>query len=555
MLYKQAPTHQIPAEKDSSNANQLYDDRCDHCDRGSPWFSFYAPSQRLIGLRRRIFSSVLIDELVTDPSSSSFEEQFRKCALLVAVYAIPPFLVIAAVNVLDPDIWWHLRTGQWIVQHRAVPYSDSFSWTGMGKPWAAYSWLFEVLIYGLLTRFGLIGILIYTYALLLAITAALHALIRKFEHRLAQSVGLTALALVAMTRVCSPRPWLFTILFVCIELNILVSVRRSRNFKQLLWLLPLFALWANLHIQFFYGFCVLGAAAVEALLIGLFPKRLDANEENGPLPARWLTFIIVGCMLAIALNPYHFHIYSVLLDTIRLGGFYALISELQAIPFRALSDWLVLLLALAAAFAFGRERRMSPFWLLLLAGSAFASFRAIRDVWFVVIVAATIVARSQSNKPGRQYHVTMKQRLVVTAGTVLLLILTLNAYQISNAGLQKFIDQDYPSAAAAFVEEKQLTGPLYNHFNWGGYLVWRLPRLAVSMDGRGNVHDPETVRRAFDTWNGKPGWSSDQELLSSNLIIAERDIPLTQLLRLDSRWKIVYEDAIAVVFVRAEVRY
>jgi hypothetical protein len=422
----------------------------------------------------------------------------------------------------------------------------------MGKPWAAYSWLFEVLIYGLYTRFGLIGILLYTYGLLLAITAALHSLIRKFEHRLAQSVGLTALALVAMTRICSPRPWLFTVLFFCLELNILVSVRRSRNFRHLLWMVPLFALWANLHIQFLYGFCVLGAAVVEAPLIRLFPNRLTVSEEDRPLPLRWIIAITVGCMLAIVINPYHIHVYSVLLETIRLGGFYALISEMQAIPFRALSDWLVLLLVLAAAFAIGRERRVSPFWLLLLGGSAFVSFRAIRDVWFVVIVAVTIVARSQAHQRLEQFRVSKKQALIVGVSVVLLLILTLQAYQISNPGLQKIIDQDYPSAAAAFVEEKQLTGPLYNHFNWGGYLIWRLPRLAVSMDGRGNIHDPDTVRRAFETWNGKPGWSSDQELLQSNVVIAQRDMPLTQLLRLDSNWKIAYEDTIAVVFVRAQ---
>src|ERR1043165_6009932 len=172
---------------------------------------------------------------------------------LVALYAIPAFLIFAAVNIADADIWWHLRTGQWIVEHRAVPQADSFSWTGMGKPWAAYSWLFEVLVFGLFTRFGLVGILGYVYVMVLAIALALHSLVRKYEHRLAQSVGVTAVALVAMALICSPRPWLFTILFFCLELNILVSVRRSRNFKHLLLLLPLFCLWANLHIQFLYG--------------------------------------------------------------------------------------------------------------------------------------------------------------------------------------------------------------------------------------------------------------------------------------------------------------
>ena len=485
-------------------------------------------------------------------SSSSFEEQFRKSALLITLYAIPPFLILAAVNVQDADLWWHLRTGEWIVQHRAVPYSDSFSWTEMGKPWTAYSWLFEVLIYGLVTRFGLVGVLIFTYGLLLAIVAALHSLIKKFEPRLAQSMALTALALLAMTRICSPRPWLFTILFFCVELNILVSVRRSRNFKYLLLLLPLFALWANLHIQFLYGFCVLGAAAIEEPLLRLFRIRSSVEDTDQPLPLRLMALVIIGCMLAIVVNPYHFHIYSILLDTLRLGELYRLVSELQALPFRSLADWLVLLLVIMAAFVVGRSQRVSPFWFLLFAGSAFVSFRGNRDVWFVVIVAATIVARYQGDQTIQQFHVTSRLQVLIVLATALLLALTIGAYHISNPELQKRVSQTYPSAAATFVEEARLSGPLYNHFNWGGYLIWRLPSLPVSIDGRSNIHYPDRLSHALDVWNGKPDWYSDQELSTSRLVIAPRDLPLAQLLRLDSRWKVAYEDAVAVVFVRAE---
>jgi hypothetical protein len=487
---------------------------------------------------------------VTDRSSSSREEQFRKCALLVALYAIPPFLILAAVNVLDADMWWHLRTGQWIVEHRAVPHSDSFSWTGVGQPWAAYSWLFELLIFGLFRRFGLIGILGYTYAMVLAIAIALHLLIRKFEHRLAQSVGLTALALVAMTRVCSPRPWLFTILFLCLELNVLVSVRRSRNFKHLLLLLPLFCLWANLHIQFLYGFCVLGAAAIEEPVVRLSRNRWSDGDTDKALPFRWMVLIIVGSMLAIVVNPYHFHIYSVLVDTMRLGGLYNLISELQALPFRSLQDWLVLLLVLGAAFVMGRAQKVSVFWLLLFVGSAFVSFRGIRDVWFVVVVAVAIIARYAGEGRARQDQLSARLLVVVCLATVLLLGLTMRLYRISNPELQKSVAEYYPAAAVAFVEERQLSGPLYNHFNWGGYLIWNLPRLPVSMDGRSNIHYPNSVSRAADVWNGKHGWRSDNELSNSRLVIAQKDAALTQLLRLDYQWRVVYEDSVAAVFVR-----
>ena len=85
------------------------------------------------------------------------------------------------VPLVDPDIWWHLRTGQWIVEHAQVPATDPFSAYGMGNHWVAYSWLFEVLVYGLFTKFGLMGILVFTVAMSLLIALALHSALRRME--------------------------------------------------------------------------------------------------------------------------------------------------------------------------------------------------------------------------------------------------------------------------------------------------------------------------------------------------------------------------------------
>ena len=479
------------------------------------------------------------------------EEQFRTCALYVALFSLLPFLIIAAVNVLDADLWWHLRTGQWMVEHRSVMHSDLFSWTGLGKPWASYSWLFEVLIYGFFVQFGLLGILIFTYTLLLSITISLNTLIRKFENRLAYSVGLTAVAMVAITRVSSPRPWLFTILFICIELNILVSVRKDRRFKKLLWLLLVFALWANVHIQFVYGFLVLGAAIAEEVLNRLFGARLKVgNDSEVPIPLNVSISITIGCILATLINPYHFRIYSVVIDTFKLGGLYDLIAELQSIPFRGLPDWLVLALVLGAAYVLGRDRSLNAFWLLLLVGSSFISFRGLRDVWFVVIIATTIIARSRSGKEGLIRKITKAQIGIVAVASFAVLMLIVSSLKITNSVLEETIAKTYPADAARIVEQQRFEGPLFNHSNWGGYLIWRLRQLPVSIDGRSNIHNAGDLRQNFDVWKGRPNWSQDPHLMASKIVIGEKDFALTQLLREDPHWRIAYEDNVAVVFVR-----
>ena len=73
------------------------------------------------------------------------ELNFRRALLLLVPYSIPP--AVAMLPITDPDIWWRLRTGQWIVERNSVPVTDVFSAFSMGKPWIEYSWLFEVLVY------------------------------------------------------------------------------------------------------------------------------------------------------------------------------------------------------------------------------------------------------------------------------------------------------------------------------------------------------------------------------------------------------------------------
>jgi len=482
---------------------------------------------------------------------SGYETSLRRFALITALYAAPAWIILTPAHIVDVDAWWHLRTGQWIVQHRWVPYADWFSSYGMGKPWAAYSWLFEILIYGLFSWLGLIGLLLYVYGSVLAITGALHSLVRKLEPRVANSVAITALAILAMSRLWTPRPWLFTILLFIIELNVLIGVRRSRNFRMLWVLPPLFALWANLHIQFVYGLFVLGVAALEDPTNRLLGREIAIDEgRDQSLPFGRMVVIIIACLIATLINPYHFKIYYWLFDTVRQAELYELITELAAMRFRSLPHWLVLSLTLGAAFVLGRAKRVNTFWGLMLLAGAFLSFRSSRDVWLVTIVSAAIISNARTDVDSNVHEgITKGQVALIVLATSSLLAITIRVYGLSNARLQKAIEQNFPVAAADTIQTRGYPGPLYNHFNWGGFLIWHLPNLPVSIDSRANVHDANRVRRTFQTWKGESNWASDPDLATARLIVARKDFALTQLLRLDSRFELIYEDDVAAVFI------
>ena len=478
------------------------------------------------------------------------ENTLRRLVIVVLLYCIPASQ--AMIPLIDPDIWWHFRTGQWIFSHGQVPVTDPFSAYGMGKPWVAYSWLFEILVYTLFTKLGLMGILVFTVLMSLLIAIVLHGALRRAGLPFIAEMFSVAVALVAMNNLISPRPWLFSILFFTVELFILFHVRRTAKISLLLALPPLFVLWANLHIQFIYGLAVLGLFLIEVFLLHTPSLSLYPRHRPSISPRR-ASLLLLTCLVATLITPYHFRLYTPILEYIGQTGAFQVVMELLPLSFRDLTDWLVIGLAIVAAFVLGWQRAWLPFPTLLLLMGTFLAFRARRDVWVLVLAALFIISefgRFVSSEPSFGFT-KLRAICVIVALTVAMYLIGLRR-QISEQQLESVVERKFPVAAVKFIDEKSYSGPLYNHFNWGGYLIWTLPSLPVSMDGRTNLHGDRRIERSLNTWSGLKGWELDPELMKARLVIGGVNQALTSLMRTDSRFKLVYEDAIAVVFVSTD---
>ena len=472
--------------------------------------------------------------------------------LLFALYA---YLAIVVMRTsFDPDIWWHLRTGQWIVEHTAVPRTDPFSSFGQNKPWIAYSWLFEVLVYGLYCGLGLAGIVLYRLAMVFLLAVAVHGFVAKRESRFLPAAGLVGLAFLALSELLNERPWLFTILFSTLTLDLILDLRAGRGRRDL-WLLPvLYVLWANLHVQFVYGLFLLVLACVAPWVDHLpwFTEPCGPAARAGSPAWRRLVAVTAACMLATLMTPYHIRLYKVVIEYATQTGVNDFIQELISLSFRCPADWSILALALLATFALGRRRTFSSFELMLLIAAAYLSFHSRRDSWFMVLTALTILTKVGDGVRCRlPVCSTMRPLDILTVGVgVAALLFVLGwACHVSKLGLQQSEAVDYPARAASFIEAKGYGGPLYNDLRWGGYLIWRLPGLPVSLDGRGNLHGEQRLLRAHSSWAGWPGWALDPELKAARLVIGPADTPLMSLLRADQRFKLVYVDPIAMVFI------
>jgi len=470
-------------------------------------------------------------------------EHFAQFGVLALLLAAPALICVHSACANDPDIWWHLRTGQWILQHHAVPRVDPFSGTNAGSAWPAYSWLYELLTFQLFARLGLVGIVGYSAGMVLAITVALHHLIKRLQADFSIVALLIFSTCFAIGHLFTPRPWLFTVLFFIVEIDILMHARRTGRVRELAWLPVIFALWSNIHIQFIDGLIVLGIALVEVLVTS---RGIGVKTR---LRAPALIAALAGSILATMANPFGWHIYPVAYGLAAQPGVLDKINELKAIPFRDLTDYSVLLLTLAATAALAWGRRFRVFEIVLLAFAALMSFRSQRDVWVIAVAAAAILA---STIRGRENPVAVRLPRFATGFAAILagvLMLTgFRALHVNNGLLEAQIEKTFPVKAVEAIQANHYAGPVYNDFNWGGYLIWAL-RMPVSIDGRAAFYGDQAIDRSIATWGAEPDWYADPELKKAGLVIGPPKAALMQVLRLDPQFRLVYEDKVAAVFV------
>jgi hypothetical protein len=335
---------------------------------------------------------------------------------------------------------------------------------------------------------------------------------------------------------------MFTILLFLLEVDILMQARHTGRKAGLCWLPLIFAVWANTHIQFVYGLFVLGLVFAETIA-----SRWTKNAERGVGPL-WMGLALAASVLGSLLNPYGWRLYAVAHDLAIQSGALNKITELQSIPFRSAPDFMVLFLALSGAGALGWRRKLLSFEGVLFAFAVWLSFRSQRDVWITAIVTAILLANSiRTNRKSAE----VTSAAGYTGACVLAICFLFAGFKllrVNNEALQVQIDETFPVNAVQKLATYRLSGPVYSDFNWGGYLIWHL-RNPVVMDGRQNVYGDKRMDRSVETWAGGPDWSNDPELASAMAVVGPVKSPLIQLLRTDHRFRKVYEDNTAAVFL------
>lgn len=472
---------------------------------------------------------------------------------LVLLTELPVLVNHFARTMIDPDIWWHLRVGDWILHFRQVPHVGLFSQYAAGNAWVAYSWGFEVLMASLFRVWGLASLPLALAAIRALITFALFLVLLRISNRFWISWLLTAAAMYPITSILVIRPVLFSVLFFIVELGLIFEARRTGSPKPLYYLPLLFLLWANIHIQFVYGLGLIGLFVLCELVRRAIKSDKAACFSSRPVAAdtlRLLT-ILFGSIFATLIGPYWGDIYLVILRYSQSTTHYSFITELVAPSFRQNHDFVMLFLLMAACFALGR-RRADVFTVFLLLVAAVCTFRSNRDIWFVTTVSCAILAEALAQAVEARVPAKASWRWQYAA-TFAVAVLAAFGYAahagLTNDNLVTPVQELYPVRAANFIRANHLPGPMYNTFNWGGFLIFDLPEYPVSIDGRNDFYGTTVFLRMQNTLRGID-WKSDPDLSRANFVLLERSYALANILKADPDYKLVYEDDHADVFVK-----
>ena len=467
--------------------------------------------------------------------------------LLMGVGALSFFL---KYGVLDLDVWWHLRVGDWIRSHHAVPHTGIFSRSAADLPWAAYSWGYEVLLSLFNSAFGLLGIGLYGTVLTVGLAAAIYWMLRHISGSFWGAFFLSLAAYFPVLLSVLPRPVFFTMMLWCVLFTLILEANRSGRVQPLYWLPLIFLLWANLHIQFVYGLLTLGTFVAANSAQHLLTRFKSYPDFLVPptLPAGRLLGILAACVAATCIGPYGFHLYRVIIEYGHAKFAYSRIQELQAITFRSPEHYVQLLLTAAGFFVLGRQRKLDPFKIVFLTICLIISYRTARDSWFICLPAAAFIADSIAAEKERERPESTLEWAALAAVVCIGLAVIAPSLNFNERGLRRTVAAKFPVNAVNFVRNNAVPGPLYNDQNWGGFFIWYMPDRPVVIDGRNDLYGDKLLEYFDRLESGDPSYVTDPYLNDSGVVILYRNIPLAQRLRNDPRFSLIYEDPLAVVF-------
>ena len=460
--------------------------------------------------------------------------------LWVGIVAYAVLVVSGNRLLLDPDTQWQVTVGQWILDHHAVPHTDVYSFTMRGAPWISTQWLAQVLYAQVYAWFGWSGPVV----LAAAASAATFALLARYLVRsLSDSATLVfvavAFALTAPHLLARPHVLAFPIMVAWIGELIAAADRRE---APPLLLLPLMALWANLHGGFVFGLMMIAPIALDGLIQAQASNRVS-------LAVRWAIFAAFA-LIASCCTPYGWDSLLASRKILELGRALPLITEWHAADFTTLHPLEVCLLG-GIGLALYRGITLPPMRIVILLGLVHMALSQGRAAEILALLSPLVLANPLARQIDGAQAASSPSWKPLRGAMVAALAVALAAGTLGFASIHRFAPYTGNSPVQAVTELKKLKlERVFNDYDFGGYLI--ASGVAPFIDGRTELYG----EKFFVDHNNASGLMEPDNLFR---LLKEYDIEAT-LMRTQSAatklldhmdgWQKVYSDDIATIHVR-----
>lgn len=471
--------------------------------------------------------------------------------------------VADAFNYANGDMWLHIVIGRIILTTHRVPVVDAFSYTVAGHHVRNHEWLTEVALALVWREFGSLGLRLFKLACVTGTIVALALAISSTgaEERVQRTVLLlTAAALAPFMYLF--RPDLLTVMLLSVEIAML-AFETYRGGATLWPLIPVFALWANLHGGFIAGLGALGVYALATLV-------RDIARRAGIRQAARLLVLTSACALATLANPFGVGAWRTVLLSVSNSAIRSAIPGWVPIWSRIAYGWsinpidpliFVVPLALVAATIFFLLKTPTDDDLPLVAIAAVftvAAFEITRNLPLAMVMLAAPLARHaaltshrkrEKREPRAAENPDKGLNRVVLAGLALALVLI--GREVSPGPLR--VVPPSPAGAVDFMNKHHLHGNILNPYPWGNYLIWHTyPQSHVFIDARLQQAYPQKfIRQDFAFEWGEPRGKAVLNDYPNDLVLVSPKSGAFRLVSADPRWKLIYRDGVAALFVKS----
>jgi hypothetical protein len=457
----------------------------------------------------------------------------------------------------DGDTGWHIRTGQYILAHHAVPTQDLFSFSKPGAPWFAWEWLSDVVLAGLFRVGGLKAIALFAGTLVALYATVLLRFMLWLGANALVSAMLTLLAVGASSMHFLARPHLFTLILLPVCMWLLRS-DAGKNTGRVWLLIPIAALWTNLHGGFFVFLALLGVFVIGSVI------EAWLGQPRWPSVRRY-SALLFGCAAASLVNPYGIGLHTHILEYLRSDWIKNVIQEFQAPTFRSEGQLQFEALLLAGLIATGlllrKQRVADALCILFLAHSSLMSVR--HAPLYAAVVAPLIAAELSAG--WRAWVANLEKKSVVRIleqmardvtpafrrNTVWPAVVIL-ALALVDAPLKW--PRDFPSEVfpVSMVHQNSVllqSGRLLTTDQWGDYIIFSFyPQQKVFVDGRSDFYGESLGKDYLHLLQAAYDWRAIMERYRFRVALLPVEWPLTAMLKVDSSWRVVEDDHRAVLF-------